>query len=227
MSHASALVTLGIPTIAALVIALFLAGVRRAAPERLARVGVATVAWVAVGGGLAAAGVLARFDLRPPPLMLLMAATVGLALVVGLSPLGRALAEHVPLWALVGFQAFRLPLELVMHRAASEGVMPVEMSYSGYNFDIVSGASALVVAWALRRGASRRLALAWNVLGLALLLAIATIAIAATPVFQAFGPDSLNVFVTHFPFVYLPQVLVFAALAGHVVVFRALGTPLS
>ena len=40
---------------------------------------------------------------------------------------------------LVGVQAFRLPLELLMHRAGGLGIMPPELSYGGYNYDIVTG----------------------------------------------------------------------------------------
>ena len=153
---------------------------------------------------------------------LMFACILGGALALGLSPLGRALALRIPLWALVAVQGFRLPLELVMHQAAEEDVMPVQMSFSGLNFDIVTGITAIFVAWALTRGAPVALAFAWNVLGTILLSAIAVIAILASPMMQAFGPDNLNVWVTVFPFVYLPGVLVFAALAGHVIVFRRL-----
>jgi len=104
--------------------------------------------------------------------------------------------------------------------------MPVQMSYSGRNFDIVTGITALVVAAALRWGlAPRWLAGAWNVLGLALLLNIVTIAILSTPRFAFFGQDRLNVWVTYPPFVWLPAVMVLAALAGHLLVFRALREP--
>ena len=50
-----------------------------------------------------------------------------------------------------------------MHAAAEEGVMPREMSYSGYNLDIVTGASAALLAILLFAGAApRALVLAWN-----------------------------------------------------------------
>ncbi len=62
----------------------------------------------------------------------------------------------------------------------------------------------------------------WNVAGLALLVNIVTVAILSTPRFALFGDDRLNVFVAYPPFVWLPAVLVLAALAGHLVVFRAL-----
>ena len=40
----------------------------------------------------------------------------------------------------------------------------------------------------------------------------------STPRFAAFGPDRLNIFVTYPPFVWLPAVLVLAALAGHLII---------
>jgi hypothetical protein len=42
------------------------------------------------------------------------------------------------------------------------------------------------------------------------------------PRFAAFGPDRLNVFIAYSPFVWLPAVLVLAALTGHLVIFGAL-----
>ena len=66
---------------------------------------------------------------------------------------------------------------------------------------------------------------AWNVLGLGLLVNVVTVAILSTPAIRAFGDDRLNVFVTYTPFVWLPAVMVAAALAGHLVIFRALSAP--
>ena len=61
----------------------------------------------------------------------------------------------------------------------------------------------------------------WNVTGQILLIVIAVIAFAATPVFRAFGDDQLNIWVTQFPYVWI-AVMVAAALFGHVVTMRKL-----
>jgi hypothetical protein len=104
------------------------------------------------------------------------------------------------------------------------GVMPVQMSYSGRNFDIVTGVTATAVAWLVWSGrAGHRLVLAWNVVGSLLLFNVVTVAILGTPRFQYFGPDQLNVWVMQPPFVWLPAVMVLAALSGHLIIFRALG----
>ena len=62
----------------------------------------------------------------------------------------------------------------------------------------------------------------WNVFDLALLVNIVAIAIVSTPRFRYFGDQQLNVWITYPPFVWLPAVMVLTALAGHLVIFRAI-----
>ena len=110
-----------------------------------------------------------------------------------------------------------------MHQAYVEGVMPVQMSYSGYNYDILSGITAGALGLWLGRGRVPHWVVAsWNTLGFVLLVNIVTIAIVSTPVFRLFGNERLNIFVTYPPFVWLPGILVTAALMGHILVWRRL-----
>jgi hypothetical protein len=188
----------------------------------------AALAWTALTLVLAWTGMLARFDWRPPPFMLLFVGILVLGVVIARSRVGDRLAYGLPLAALVGLQSFRFPLEVVMHRTAERGIMPMQMSYSGLNFDILTGLSAVALAVWLRLGRPPRgLVWAWNVMGLLLLANIVTVAVLSTPRFAAFGsaPEKLNTFVTRAPYVLLPTVLVLAAWAGHLIVFRALRRP--
>ena len=159
----------------------------------------------------------------PPPFMVMMAALIGSATWAAFSRAGTAVLERHGYAALIGLQVFRLPLELAMHHASDLGVMPSVMSYSGRNFDIVTGISALVLLPLLLKC---RLPLSviwsWNVLGFALLLNVMMVAIRATPVFGHFGEAQLNTWVAYVPFVWLPSVLVTVAWAGHLLVFRKL-----
>ncbi len=227
VEDASPLVRFGIPLLAVSVGALVVAAVRATSEGsgrartagRASFVLVVVFAFTAV---LAETGVLASIR-RPPLFMPLMLACLVLAASTALSSIGARLVASVPLWLLVGAEGFRLPLELVMHRAARDGVMPVEMSYSGYNFDIVTGATALVLALLIYWGhAPRALVALWNVMGVVLLAIVVGVAGAGLPWVAAFGPDHVNEWVLHFPYVWLPTVLVPAALFGHVLVFRRL-----
>lgn len=182
-----------------------------------------TFAWLAATWTAASSGVLTQFDRRPPPFALLFLAILAVSAAAAWSPLGLRLIRGLPLWALVLTQVFRLPLELAMHEAAIEGVMPVQMSYSGRNFDIVTGLTAIPVAVLLAVGiGGRRLALAWNVLGTLTLANILGIALVSTPILALFGPARLNTWVAYTPFVWLPAVMVVCALIGHLVLWRTL-----
>ena len=213
-------VTYGIGVLAILVAVLFTFAVTRIGQ---AKVALRFLAWMAIAGGLASGGYLARFDHMPPPVMVVVAICVGLAAAYGFSSAGLRLAESMPIAVLIGAQAFRLPLELVLHRAAVLKIMPEQMSYSGANFDISSGIGAAVVGFIAWRGAAPRwLIVAWNLMGSALLCTIMGIAVASMPMIHAFGkePARLNTWICFFPFIWLPTVLVPAALLGHILVWR-------
>jgi hypothetical protein len=126
--------------------------------------------------------------------------------------------------ALVGAQAFRFPLELMLHRAYVEGLMPVQMSYSGFNLDILSGLSAIVVALQLaRKPGSLVVARIWNAGANVLHANILAIAVLSTPTpLRVFHNEPANVWIAHAPWVWLPTVFVFAAIMAHVLVFRRL-----
>jgi hypothetical protein len=220
--QASTWVVLGFVVLPTLMVGIGLWAVRHAAPDRFIASSAVAAGWMALWGVLAALGVLGRYELRPPPMGLLIAFTLIAGLWLGFSSLAGRIAQAIPLYVLVLVQGFRLPLELLMHRAALEHVMPNALSYTGYNFDIVTGASAFFVAFALRRGAPRVLAFVWSCYGCLCLFVIAVIAILSSPMIGYFGPNELNGWVTRWPFVWLPSVLVAFALAGHIVVFRKL-----
>lgn len=184
---------------------------------------VGAAGWVLLVSMASYSGLLLPRDGPPLPFALMLVGVVTLGIVIARSAAGDRLARGLPLAWLVVFQAFRFPLELAMHRAVGEGLMPEQMSYSGFNFDIVTGITALVLGVAMMvTTIPRWIVSAWNVMGLALLTTIVALSMASSPAFTAFGPDRVNVFVTWMPYTLLPTVMVLAAWAGHLIVFRAL-----
>jgi hypothetical protein len=131
----------------------------------------------------------------------------------------------VPLASVVTLQAFRIAVEWLLHRFYVEGLVPVQMTYAGRNFDIVSGATGLVLGlWLLAgRSAPHGVLLAWNLLSLGLLINIVTVAVLSTPVpFRQFLEGPPNLLPSTFPYVWLPSFLVQLALGSHLLVFRKL-----
>jgi hypothetical protein len=179
--------------------------------------------WIGVPGLLASRGLLDRYTPLPAPALIVIALISVGTVVLAFSRFGSRLIAAAPLAGLVGYQAFRVPVEWALHRLYTEGVIPVQMTYAGRNFDIVSGIVAAALGlwlWTGRRTAW--LVVAWNILGLALLANIITIAVLSTPVpFRTFMNEPANRLPSVFPYVWLPTFLVQAALFGHLVVFRA------
>lgn len=184
---------------------------------------VLTSAWLGITLA-AGAGGLIGFDGRPPTALLFFASVFAVAFGVGLSPVGWRLARGLPLALLVGFHGFRVLVELLMHRAYVEGLMPVQMSYEGRNLDVLSGLTAIPVALLLARGrGSLALVRAWNWLGLLLLANIVVVGLLSAPLpIRVFLNEPANVWLTRAPWVWLPASMVLAALLGHLLVFRRL-----
>jgi hypothetical protein len=211
-----------------LVVGVFVAWRRTGATARQAR---RPALWMALGlfvwmlvTAIAAAWGLLRFDTRPPTMAIVFVALVVLSVGLGSSRVGGRLAAGLPLAVLVGVHAFRLPLELMMHRAYSYGLMPVQMSFSGLNFDIVTGTLAIAVAVLVATGhAGLRTVRIWNLLGALLLLNVVVIAWLSTPTpLRVFRNSPANEWITAPPYVWLPTVMVAFAILGHVVLFRRL-----
>jgi hypothetical protein len=218
----TAAVVVFLATVIAVALA-FVLGLRATMPTRWWLVAlIVGVGWLAIPGVLARSHLIDRYDPLPAPALIVVAVLTLATTALGFSSVGKRFAEGLPLAALVGFQVFRVPVEWTLHRLYLDGVVPVQMTYSGRNFDIVSGATAgLLALWLASGRRSWRTVLAWNVLGSALLANIVTIAVLSTPVpFAQFAEH--HRLPSTFPFVWLPTFLVQAALFGHLVVFRAL-----
>jgi hypothetical protein len=180
--------------------------------------GIGLGVWLAIVSTVVASGVLEAWPFPWVPLFLAACNLLGLG--VALSPLGRRLALGLPLGALVGFQAFRLPLELVLHDWASTNTVPVTMTWTGANFDVVSG----IVALAAAPFAHKSRAVPWiaNVVGLGLLLNVGRVAILSSPLPFAWPLEHPLVLAFHLPYALIVPVCVAGALAGHILLTRRL-----
>lgn len=175
-------------------------------------------AWLALSGALAAAGVLAPSPHRPPPNLIVAMVGIVALCVLALAAPGRRLAGRVHAKWVVGMQAFRIPVELFLWLASTAGIAPVLMSWHGRNFDMISGVLALALGLTMiltRRPLPRAVLVAFHVVGLGLVLNVVVHAVLALPgpLQRIYGQEPL--FVTTFPYVWLPALLVPLAIAGH------------
>ncbi len=188
------------------------------------RAATAITVWLALTAALPASGLV---GIGPPTFIGFLALSLGGAVGLALSPEGRRWAQGLPLWALVGFQAFRLPLEMVLHAWYAEGTVPIQMTWESYNIDVISGIVGLIAGLILVRTPSRPVAWGATAVGSLLLANVIVTAIRCSPmpVPGNFGADPILVLPLHAPYAWIVSICVAGALAGHIIAIRKLLAP--
>lgn len=183
----------------------------------------AFVAWLALTAAAAMAGLLDKFDAIPPRLAFVVLPALLAVLIATFHPGAGPVLDRAPgLW-LVGFQTFRVAMEVVLWRLAAAGVIPASMTFAGRNFDIVVGLTAPLVAWLAfsKQWVSPGPVILWNVLGIALLGNVVVIGFLSAPTcFRQFFEGPPNEMVAGFPFVWLVSFVVPVAFLGHLLSIR-------
>jgi hypothetical protein len=171
---------------------------------------ISLLGWALVVSALSLSGILGRFDLFPlnvAPILIIPFVTIS---IFTFSKTLREIVTHLEPQQLIQLQVFRVFVEVLLWMLVIENLLPVQMSFEGRNFDILSGLIAAIVAWlAYKNKASKTILIVYNLLGLGLLINIVTIAILSMPTpFQYFINEPSNTIVTLFPFSWLPAFLV-------------------
>jgi len=169
-------------------------------------------AWALLTGALAVSGILAGFSSIPPWIPILVFIQLIFVAWLGLfSSWGRLLAR-VPQVYLVGLQGFRIPVEFLLAALAARQLLAIEMTFYGRNFDIVAGATALLLALWLRfrkEALLRSIILGWNLTGLFLLTNVLGHGILSVPYpFQVLRLSVPTFIIARFPVVWLLTILV-------------------
>jgi len=182
------------------------------------KLGLGLTLWLTATAMLARSGLFDHWEARPPRIFLLPAtAMLSFILLSRTRALREVLVATPPTWLLL-VQTFRVPVELILFALFAAGRAPVQITFEGRNFDILVGLTAPVMAWLLHRGrVSPAVVVAWNVLGLGVLLN--TIGVVATSVpgpLHGDWPGAPLTVVATWPMVWLPAFLAPLALFLHV-----------
>ena len=189
--------------------------------------GLALAAWLAYTALLSLTGPAQDFSTFPPPLMpLVLLPPLVVALFLTFSQKFGAVLRHVPVQWLLYLQTFRVAVEVLLWALHQQGLLPVQMTFEGLNFDVLTGITAPLAAYLLtaRPRWRRPILLGWNVMGLALLATIVVISVLSMPTpMRAFTNEPANTIVARFPFIWLPGFLVPLAYTLHFFALRTLG----
>jgi hypothetical protein len=180
------------------------------------------IVWLVAVSVLSLSGFLSNFNAFPPRLTIVLFVPLIAILVVTFSSSLREIVRHVPPVNLLRLQVFRVFVEILLWRLFVENLLPIQMTFEGRNFDILAGLLGPLVAFLFRN--NKKVMIAYNILGLCLLLNIVTIAILSIPgtPFRYFMNEPANTIVTYFPIVFLPAFLVPLAYTLHFFSLRQL-----
>jgi hypothetical protein len=184
------------------------------------RVYLVLVVWFSLAFGLSTAGLL---ESPPRPLV-----PIVLALATGTllwcSRRGTALSRFVAaldVRVLIGFHIVRAPIGVWFLVADARGTLPGSLAQlAGWGDLAVGGAAVLAVVLPPEHAWTRRVCWAWNVAGLADILAV----VITAQRLLLFAPDRLATTIGH-PFVLLPLFVVPLVIASHLRLFARLRQP--
>ena len=181
--------------------------------------------WVVLVGGLAQNGFFQNLTTLPPRPVVAMLLWLPVVLALTYTNAFKRLALATPPQWLIYFQAFRIAVELLLFQAFVRGLLPVQMTFEGRNFDVLSGVLALLAGYQVAKRVKgwRAIATLYNIIGLVLLLNVLVIALLSMPTpLRYFMNEPALTAVGRFPFIYLPTVLVVFAYSFHILSLRQL-----
>jgi hypothetical protein len=131
--------------------------------------------------------------------------------------------NQVNLNLLTWIHIVRIPVEMCLYWLALQKQLPWSMTFNGYNFDIIFGFTAPIMAllYFTFKKIPARVMLIWNVLGLISVLAVVARGIGAVPSpIQSWDFSQPNYAVMHFPFIWLPSFIVPVVVLSHLIAIR-------
>jgi hypothetical protein len=184
------------------------------------------IAWLILIGILSIRGFFANFSGLPPRLSFALLLPLPVVLLFTFSRAGKLLLQQIePQW-LIYLQSFRILVEIAIWILVRNGALPVQMSFEGRNFDILTGLFAFPVGYYcfVKKSWPPVVAVLYNIAGLGLLLNIVAISTLSMPTpLRMFHNQPDSSLLTKFPFIYLPGVLVPLAYTLHILSLRHWG----
>jgi hypothetical protein len=175
--------------------------------------------WFTLTGLLSHLEFFTKFDAIPPRFPILIVVPFAAMFFLLRNKTVKKLITHIPHHWPVYLQIFRIPMELILWAMFIEYIIPVQMTFEGANFDVLTAVVAIPVGFAIQKGIlSKRGIIAYNIFGIVLVTTIVIIALLSAPLpFQQFFNHPHNTMIAYLPFVWLPAFVVPIAYFMHFV----------
>lgn len=181
--------------------------------------------WLGIQSILGISGFYTITNTLPPRFLLLILPPIALIIYLFTTLRGKGFIDSMDLKTLTLLHVVRVPVEIVLFWLFVGKTVPELMTFEGRNFDIIAGITAPVIYYFgfVKNTLAKPILIGWNILCLGLLFNIVINGILSAPTpFQQFGFDQPNIALLHFPFIFLPGLIVPIVLFSHISSIRQL-----
>ncbi|MEM1119406.1 MAG: hypothetical protein AAGJ18_03105 [Bacteroidota bacterium] len=180
--------------------------------------------WLLITMVLSLGGYYENFRYLPPRIFLFgILPPLVITFVLIFSKSFLSILRYIPSAWLIKVQSFRIAMELMLWLAYIGLVLPFQMTFVGFNMDIIAGITALFAGSVFfrKRRFFRPEAVIWNVFGILLLINVVFIAVISTPTdYRVFLNEPSTAIIATFPYIWIPTFIVPYALAMHIFSIR-------
>jgi hypothetical protein len=187
------------------------------------RFGILVLVWVALQSCISASGFYKITDTIPASFLLMVVPPVILVAWLSVARPGKALLDKMDLHLLTVIHVVRAPVQVVLYWLFICRVVPAEITLGGGNMDIIVGLTAPVIYYfgVLKDKIKWQLLVCWNVVGLGLIFNMVLKSIFFTALLTEHTTmEQPNVVLFHFPFVFLPAVIIPLMICSHLAAIR-------
>ncbi|PCJ97183.1 MAG: hypothetical protein COA50_05970 [Flavobacteriaceae bacterium] len=131
------------------------------------------------------------------------------------SPIIHAIPIYIP----IGYQSFRALIEVLFYYTFLQGILPLQVTFEGANYDVLLGISAIFMGiYAFKKNASKKLLLVWNFIGIGVVAFAAFIFITSFYFPSIWGQENAEISeeFNQFPFLLLPTFFMPSAIFMHI-----------
>lgn len=179
--------------------------------------------WTILSGVLSYSGFWQETSTFPPRFIFIILPTI--VLVFFCYKITKS--ENLNMKWLIAIHILRIPVELILFKLFLLGQIPELMTFNGWNWDIVSGISAIpILILFAQKKLNNYVFITWNWIAIFLLFVIIVSAVLSAPSpFQQFAFEQPNVGLLQFPFTWLPAVVVPIVLLSHLLMLKNIQFP--
>lgn len=181
------------------------------------------LAYALIQGLIAISGFYSsKFEFPPRILLAILPAFLGVLYFVFSKKSKKIISSMDPKW-LTYVHLVRFPVEIFLFLLFFNKLIPIEMTFEGWNFDILIGVTAPIISYFVftKKILAEKTLFFWNIIGLVFLINIVLIAILSTPYpFQQFGLSQPNIAVFYFPYIWLPSIIVPIVFMSHLIILK-------